>query len=309
MKYALLALSTLIVGSFSLSLPALAETLIQNQGRLDSRDEQLGDGSFYEVYTFDGQARQQVSIQLTSSDFDTYLILSDPDGQKIAENDDAPNSTNSAITVTLPSSGPYSAIANGYDSTSVGVYRITISANDTTAAVPTPPTTAQSPSSSATNCTEAISGVEDALAEGGYYVPWDTGLPYRPRVTPAVFLKDDLISSSFYGYPPERLQSVTFRLTGDSTRLYNGIMNSPQLLTSYTSQIMDACTQVGLVQFQHWWEGVVPVGYFSDGSIRQFEWIDIEPAEDSAPSGLRVRTVQTSDGPRALYPWGYYYSP
>ena len=311
MKYVAIALSTLIAGGLSFNQSTLAETLIQTQGRLDNRDEQLNDDSFYETHTFNGQAGQQVSIQLTSSDFDTYLMLIDPDGQKIAENDDAQNSTNSAITVTLPSSGTYTVIANSYDNSS-GAYSMVVSSDAANSvpprSTPAPLITIQSDEPSATSCRGAISNVEEALAKGGYYIPWDTELPYRPRVTPAVFVEDDGISNNYYGYPADRLQSVSFRLSGDSDKLYQGIMNSPQLLATYTSQITSACPQVGLVNFQHWWEGVVPMGLFSDGSTRQFEWVDLEPG-DTVPDGRRIRTVQTADGPRTLFPWGYYYSP
>ena len=163
----------------------------------------------------------------------------------------------------------------------------------------------QLPNLSNNTCSEAISTIEDALAEGGYYIPWETGLSYQPMVYPDVQIEDDHIVKGYYDYPEDRTQSVTFRLTGDSGRLYKGIMNSPQLLTSYTSQIMTACQQVGLVNFQHWWEGVVPMGYFSDGSIRQFQWVNFDPIRGSAPDAPPVRTINN----RSLYPWGYYYSP
>jgi S1-C subfamily serine protease len=98
------------------------------QGTLGANSRVLqSDRSLYEEYTFQGTEGQRVSISLESQDFDTYLIVLDPDGRKIGENDDASSNTmNSALTVTLPSTGTYRVIANTYDSTGRGQYRLNI---------------------------------------------------------------------------------------------------------------------------------------------------------------------------------------
>ncbi len=305
MKYAALALSTLIVGSISFNPPVLAETLIQTQGQLDIGDSQLSDGSFYDNYTFSGRAGQQISIQLSSNDFDTYLILLNSNGQRIAENDDAQSSTlNSSLTMTLPSNGTYTVIANGLDNTSVGAYSLAVltSSTATTSSVSASSAPPQAMSSSEGSCREAISVVENDLAEGGFYIPWQSDFPNQPMITPDVFIEDNRLPDSYHDYPSNRPQSVTFRLSGDSDRLYRGIMNSPQLLKSYTSQVVTACPRVGLVNFQHWWEGVVPMGYFPDGTIRQFEWVSSTPSESDSTY------VRGTDGEFRVL-WGYYYSP
>ncbi|MDY7013233.1 MAG: trypsin-like peptidase domain-containing protein, partial [Cyanobacteriota bacterium] len=46
------------------------------------------DGSLYRDYVFFGREGQSVTINLESPDFDTYLILLDPNSRKLAENDD-----------------------------------------------------------------------------------------------------------------------------------------------------------------------------------------------------------------------------
>ncbi|MDA0865122.1 MAG: tetratricopeptide repeat protein [Cyanobacteria bacterium] len=106
---------------------AAGDILLQTSGRLESGDSILQDGSFYDSYPFEGEAGQTVTIQLESSDFDTYLLLTDSEGNALIENDDISSSNfNSALTYTLPSSGTYNAIANSYDATGRGNYQITV---------------------------------------------------------------------------------------------------------------------------------------------------------------------------------------
>jgi S1-C subfamily serine protease len=100
----------------------------QVEGTLGANSRVLqSDRSLYEEHTFQGTEGQRVSISMESQDFDSYLIVLDPEGRKIGENDDASRSTmNSALTVTLPSTGVYRVIANTYDSTGRGQYTLSI---------------------------------------------------------------------------------------------------------------------------------------------------------------------------------------
>jgi serine protease Do len=85
------------------------------------------DGSYYREHYFRGTAGQTVTISMQSSDFDTYLLVFDPNGQLLAQNDDAnPNTLNSSVTVTLPSTGTYLIYANAYDSNGRGRYTVTV---------------------------------------------------------------------------------------------------------------------------------------------------------------------------------------
>ncbi|MCU0566546.1 MAG: trypsin-like peptidase domain-containing protein [Oculatellaceae cyanobacterium Prado106] len=104
---------------------------IETNGNLGRNSQVLqSDGSLFDEFSFQGNAGQRVTISLSSDDFDTYLILLDPDGRKIGENDDATQDTlNSALTVTLPKSGTYRVIANTYDSSGRGQYRLSIRAS------------------------------------------------------------------------------------------------------------------------------------------------------------------------------------
>ncbi|NJR39108.1 MAG: trypsin-like serine protease [Leptolyngbyaceae cyanobacterium CSU_1_4] len=101
---------------------------LQIQGTLGVNSRVLqSDRSPYQEHSFQGTAGQRITISLESREFDSYLILLDPEGKKIGENDDASSSTmDSALTVTLPSTGIYRIIANTYDSTGRGEYTLSV---------------------------------------------------------------------------------------------------------------------------------------------------------------------------------------
>jgi hypothetical protein len=101
--------------------------ILDTSGTLDDSDPTLPDGSYYEEYSFTGRAGQEIVIDMNSPEFDTYLFLLAPDGSFLADNDDISGSNfNSQIRVTLPSNGVYTIAANGYDSSSLGRYNLTV---------------------------------------------------------------------------------------------------------------------------------------------------------------------------------------
>jgi uncharacterized protein YkwD len=98
------------------------------QGVLEPGDSVIQrDGSFYDVYPFEGLEGQSVTISLSSPDFDTYVLLMDAEGRAIAENDDlTPENTNSGFSITLPRTGTYRVIVNAYDAQGQGRYTLTV---------------------------------------------------------------------------------------------------------------------------------------------------------------------------------------
>jgi len=103
------------------------QTILQTEGVLTDGSPTLQDGSLYEEHSFQGEAGQTVTISLESSEFDTYLILLGPNDQLLGENDDASSETlNSALTITLPIAGTYRVIANAYEPSGQGRYRLTV---------------------------------------------------------------------------------------------------------------------------------------------------------------------------------------
>ncbi|WP_293128288.1 tetratricopeptide repeat protein [Microcoleus sp. bin38.metabat.b11b12b14.051] len=85
------------------------------------------DGSLYELHTFKGRAGQSVTITVESSDFDTYVVILDSQGKKLAENDDISKSnSNSAVTLTLPATGTYRVAVNAVNKGDRGRYNLTV---------------------------------------------------------------------------------------------------------------------------------------------------------------------------------------
>ncbi|MBE9066776.1 tetratricopeptide repeat protein [Leptolyngbya cf. ectocarpi LEGE 11479] len=103
-------------------------------GELDDVDATFDDGSLYERYSFTGQAGQIVKILLTSEAFDTQLFLVDADNQRLADNDDSNDSTNSELVMQLPETGTYSVLATTYSPDGRGSYGIKATAGTETEA-------------------------------------------------------------------------------------------------------------------------------------------------------------------------------
>ncbi len=69
-----------------------------------------------DAYIFEGTSGQAIDVAMTaiSGSLDTLLVVLDTEGRRLADNDDANNSTNSFLTVTLPTTGQYTVLATRY---------------------------------------------------------------------------------------------------------------------------------------------------------------------------------------------------
>jgi S1-C subfamily serine protease len=98
------------------------------QGVLSSSSGVLSsDNSFFNAYTFEGQAGQQVTIEMTSRDVNPYLILLRPDGSDLAQDNDSAGDRNARLTTVLPETGLYTILANTFEPGETGRYRISAS--------------------------------------------------------------------------------------------------------------------------------------------------------------------------------------
>lgn len=82
------------------------------------------DNSFVDVYAFEGHAGQRIQIDMTSVEIDSYLILLDPNGNDLAQDDDSGGGTNARLFVTLPRDGIYLLMANAYEAGQTGSYNL-----------------------------------------------------------------------------------------------------------------------------------------------------------------------------------------
>jgi len=95
---------------------------------ITTSDCAASDASGYDLWQFSGQSGDTITIDMTSSSFDTYLVLLDPNDTPVAENDDASSSTtNSRIGFTLTSTGAWTIVANALAANTSGDYTLSIS--------------------------------------------------------------------------------------------------------------------------------------------------------------------------------------
>ncbi len=95
------------------------------------QDETLPDGSYFQVYEFQGQTGQNVAIEMKSQQVDPYIVLFDPQGRQIADDDDSGGGKNALIRTRLPLTGTYTLYVNSYEAGKIGSYTLAIrSTND-----------------------------------------------------------------------------------------------------------------------------------------------------------------------------------
>lgn len=116
---------TISTGQFTLTLGTIERDVIE-YGQVVNGD--LTESATEAHFAFTGSAGDSVSIRLESSDFDSYLTLTDPDGFELAYNDDGAGNLNSLIgPLTLPSTGTYAITATSFSRDAVGAFTLSLS--------------------------------------------------------------------------------------------------------------------------------------------------------------------------------------
>ena len=108
-----------------------------HSGTLTEDDEKRPeDDSYFDTYTFRTQEGYALNVEMSSTDFDTYLMVVGPSGQEIGQNDDIVpgQNTNSRVTGEAPESGTYTVFANSYEAGQTGAYQLSIQATEPGAA-------------------------------------------------------------------------------------------------------------------------------------------------------------------------------
>ncbi|WP_293148956.1 MULTISPECIES: trypsin-like peptidase domain-containing protein [unclassified Microcoleus] len=130
-------------------------------GKLTDKSSILpADNSFFDLYSFEGKAGQQITIEMKSQEIDPYLILLGPNEREIAQDDNGAGNKNARITVRLPADGTYTLLANSNEARQLGAYTLELKAS-----APSAPS-------------RAILQEEGALVAGGPVLPSDNSL-YR----------------------------------------------------------------------------------------------------------------------------------
>jgi hypothetical protein len=93
------------------------------EGNLTQTVETLAQGEFVHHYEFQASPGETVEFELSSAEFDAYLILEDEFGTWIEQNDDKDESTlDSRISMILPRGGTYRLLVTTYDGGETGRY-------------------------------------------------------------------------------------------------------------------------------------------------------------------------------------------
>lgn len=110
-------------GDFTLSLAEFETRSIEYTQTVDA---ELTDEELVAYYTFSGQEGDTVIIRLNSSDFDSYLRLSDAGGE-LMSNDDGGGNLNSLIgPYVLPATGTYTIAASSLSESATGSYTLSL---------------------------------------------------------------------------------------------------------------------------------------------------------------------------------------
>lgn len=89
------------------------------------------DDSFFDLYSFEGKAGQQITIDMKSQELDPYLILLGPNQLEMAQDDDGGGEKDARIIVTLPVDGNYTVMANSFEARQSGTYTLELRASAT----------------------------------------------------------------------------------------------------------------------------------------------------------------------------------
>lgn len=95
-------------------------------GSLAFGDQTLETGEYHDIFTIDGTSGQKISISLSSTEFDPYLLLIAPSGEQFDNDDFLAYSSNSEIVLTLPESGQYDVGVTSFEPGETGSYVLAI---------------------------------------------------------------------------------------------------------------------------------------------------------------------------------------
>jgi hypothetical protein len=97
------------------------------EGALRESDSVSWDGSYVQAWALALEAGQEATVDLTSADFDAYLMVVGPGLEQILSDDDGGGACHARISFTAPEAGEYRAIANTLHSRTTGRYRVAVS--------------------------------------------------------------------------------------------------------------------------------------------------------------------------------------
>jgi hypothetical protein len=108
-------------------------------GELSSNDAQRRSGKYEDVYLIDGRRGQRVQLDLSSDAFDSYLVVTGPEGFNLANDDRGDgDTTDSRLVLQLPADGSYRVSVTSFRSGETGAYRLQASVPAANVAITAP---------------------------------------------------------------------------------------------------------------------------------------------------------------------------
>jgi hypothetical protein len=145
----------------------------------------------YHVWQFDGRRGQRLVVDLESGDFDSYLLVRDPDGYTVGSDDDSGDELNARLRVILPRDGTYRVITTAVGDSARGRYTLTVSGWETP---PTPPAGAAAAIAAGDTKDGLLEPGDDISPDGPYQDRWTFGARQGAR------LRIELRSADFDSY-------------------------------------------------------------------------------------------------------------
>jgi hypothetical protein len=128
------------VGPYTLSVggweapqapPAGVSTTISvgdaKDGLLEPGDEIAGDGPYQDRWMLNARVGQRLRVDMSSTDFDSYLVLLAPNGTQLAADDDGGGNTNASVGLRVSVAGAYTIVTTSFnENLRVGAYRLSV---------------------------------------------------------------------------------------------------------------------------------------------------------------------------------------
>lgn len=239
----------------------LAGSVLAGAGFLGPGDEQLPGGEFYDQVTFAGNAGDELLLELTSTDFDPYLVIVDSGGNAITYQDDAAGmGLDVHLLFTLPATGQFTAVITSALPGESGAYTFSLSgAVQQAGNLPKPlKPAAEAPQANPVAGARTVSGT--VLDTAGQPLPGA-----RVLIVPAVTTGDVEVHTDSNGqYSVTDLPEVPYRIRAWTYLDYGG------------DQV---CLRMGM-------ESAADYDTFSPslGAVKNFRWQLTGPIEDQRES-------------------------
>jgi hypothetical protein len=115
-----------MTGNCRVTQMSMGDTVSGTLSATGCRSTIKGNAYYAAQYSFTATAGQQVSIQVTSDAFDSYIYLIGPDGRIMAQDDDSGGGTNSQIQLSIPADGTYIIEVTSFNINSLGSFTLRI---------------------------------------------------------------------------------------------------------------------------------------------------------------------------------------